>query len=267
MDVWLQLEENIMKKIDHYNVLVVDDEALLRDLLVKKIKATGLDFEVTNTASNGTEAKRILYYNNIHLVITDIRMPVVDGIELADFINKEFPHIITIFLSGYADFEYARSAIRNNVMSYLLKPVVQEKLESCLCQAELQLTKYLEIEDHSNIIGKTANEIVENTEMYLKNNYMEPIDFSIYANNLGFSSSYLTKIFNKYQQTTPLKFLIRVRINEAKRLLLDTNLPIKEIGLKTGYPDQFHFSKTFRKTTGISPLEFRKTHINNNVQI
>lgn len=256
----LQLEENGMKKIKQFNVLVVDDEPILRELLVNKIEATDLDFHVTNTASNGVEAKKILYYNNIHLVITDIRMPVVDGIQLADFINKEFPHIITIFLSGYADFEYARSAIRNNVMNYLLKPVTQDKLESSLCQAELQLTQYLEIEDNSNLIGKTAKEIVENTEIYLKKNYMHPIDFTIYANNLGFSASYLTKIFNKYQKTTPLKFLIRLRINEAKRLLLDTNLPIKEIGIRTGYPDQFHFSKRFRKTMGISPLEFRKKH-------
>ena len=75
---------------------------------------------------------------------------------------------------------------------------------------------------------------------------------------MGFTSAYLTKIFNRYKGDTPLKYLTDIRIHEARQLLTDTSLPIREVGERVGYPDQFHFSKTFRKLTGLNPTAYRK---------
>ena len=95
--------------------------------------------------------------------------------------------------------------------------------------------------------------------LYIRSHYMDEVDFSELSSRLGFSSAYLTKLFNKYVGTTPLKYLTDIRIHEAKHLLLNTTLPIREVGEKVGYPDQFHFSKTFRKLTGMNPTAYRQS--------
>ena len=92
----------------------------------------------------------------------------------------------------------------------------------------------------------------------MKEHYMESIDISTLADDLGFQSSYLTRLFGKHVGVTPLKYLTGIRIREAQRLLLDTSLPISEVGTRVGYSDQFHFSKTFRKATGMNPSAYRK---------
>ena len=93
---------------------------------------------------------------------------------------------------------------------------------------------------------------------YMEEHYMEEIDIGVLASELGFHSAYLTRLFGRYAGTSPLKYLTNIRIAEARRLLLDTSLPISAIGARVGYPDQFHFSKTFRKATGENPSAFRK---------
>lgn len=92
---------------------------------------------------------------------------------------------------------------------------------------------------------------------YIHQNYQEIIDFSAISENLGFSSSYLTKIFVKYENMTPSKYLKQYRIAIAKQLLKNTDIPISVISSQTGFGDQFHFSKTFKSVTGISPTQYR----------
>ena len=87
---------------------------------------------------------------------------------------------------------------------------------------------------------------------------MDEIDLGQLASEIGFTSAYLTKLFNRFKGETPLKYLTDIRIHEAKRLLLDTTLTISQVGMSVGYPDQFHFSKIFRKYTGQNPTSYRK---------
>ncbi len=247
-----------MNKVQHYNILVVEDEVLLGQSLARHIEDLNDGFQVVCQAQNGKEALDCLRSQNVHLVISDIRMPVMDGLALAKVIHEEFPHILTVLLTGYADFAYAREAIKQGVFDYLLKPVATEDLENTLMHARLQLQKYCELQEESSLAGRGAEEIVEYTVLYMREHYMDEIDISSFAASLGFTPSYLTKIFSKYKGNTPLKYLTVLRIREAQRLLADTNLPIREVGARVGYPDQFHFSKTFRKITGRNPSAYRK---------
>ncbi len=247
-----------MNKIHHYNVLVVEDEILAGQSLSHHIDSLNVGFKVVHLAANGEEALEYLQSCNVHLVISDIRMPLMDGLTLARAIHELFPHIVTVLLTSHADFSYAREAIKLGILDYLLKPVTTEDLESTLMHARLQLQKYCELQEESSLVGRKAEEIVDYTTLYMRNHYMDEIDISSFAASMGFTSAYLTKIFSKYKGTTPLKYLTVLRIREAQRLLADTDLPIREVGLRTGYPDQFHFSKTFRKITGRNPSSYRK---------
>ena len=241
-----------------YTVIVAEDEELLLNNLVQKIQKADPDFQVAGTAQTGDQALALIEQLSPDLVVTDIRMPVMDGLTLARNIHQQYPHILTVILSGYADFQYAQEALRQGVFDYLLKPVTRESLESTLGKASLALQKYYELEEDTSMAGKDSQEIVDYVVLYIRNHYMDDIDFSDISSRMGFSSAYLTKLFNRYVGNTPLKYLTDVRIHEAKHLLLNTTLPIREVGEKVGYPDQFHFSKTFRKLTGINPTAYRQ---------
>ena len=246
------------KKIQYYQVLLVDDEYYVRQSLLRRIRnLENEDFKVIGEAENGEEALDMLRKHDIQLVITDIRMPVMDGLDLTRKILEQYPHILTVILTGYADFEYARKALRYGAFDYLLKPVSEESLDNLLSRARTRLSELYEPpEDERN--NMSGEEYVQLAIRYLNEHYMEDIDISLMASELGFHSAYLTRLFGRYAGVTPLKYLTNLRIQEAKRLLLDTSLPISVVGERVGYPDQFHFSKTFRKATGVNPSAFRK---------
>ena len=246
------------KKIQYYQVLLVDDEYYVRQSLLRRIRnLENEDFKVIGEAENGEEALDMLRKHDIQLVITDIRMPVMDGLDLTRKILEQYPHILTVILTGYADFEYARKALRYGAFDYLLKPVSEESLDNLLSRARTRLSELYELpeDERNNMAGE---EYVQLAIRYLNEHYMEDIDISLMASELGFHSAYLTRLFGRYAGVTPLKYLTNLRIQEAKRLLLDTSLPISVVGERVGYPDQFHFSKTFRKATGVNPSAFRK---------
>ena len=252
-----------MIKQSSLHILLVDDEYYLRQTLVRRIGELGSEFRVEEEAENGQEALKLLKEKDIQLVITDIRMPVMDGLELSRKIQELYPDILTIILTGYADFSYAREALRYGVFDYLLKPVDPESLENVLNRASLRLRNDVELslEDTADLSSSgnlSAKESVDQAIAYMRLHYMEDIDIGTMAEKLGFHSAYLTKLFNRYAGESPLKYLTSIRIHEAKKLLKDPSLTISAVGERVGYPDQFHFSKTFRKATGMNPSAFRK---------
>lgn len=249
-----------MKNIRNYKYFVVEDEPLIRKNVIKKIDALNLPFTLAGEASNGMDARLLIEKTYPDLVITDIRMPQYDGLELAEYLHKNFPHIKVIILSGYDDFTYAQTAIKFQVKDYLLKPVTVEALSRSLQKVLVSLKE--EKENLQSFCADTSsldqNGIYELLETYIQEHYQEDFSFGELADKFGFTQEYLSKIFKKFSGETPSKYLIRLRMNEAKRLLLaHPDMEIQKIGEMTGYKDSFYFSRAFKSYAGVSPLEFR----------
>lgn len=243
-----------------YSVLVVDDEKLIAKNIAKLIERINPSFQVAAICTNGEDAIECIKSSDINVVFTDIRMPELDGLELARFIFEKYPYIECIIVSGYNDFEYAKSAIAYSVKNYLLKPINKEELEKCLSDIERRLNaSFLNLESVTlqDKKGKKPEEIVSLVKEYIQNNYQNIIDLSAISENFGFSASYLTKIFIKYEGMSPSKYIKQYRISIAKQLLRNTDIPISTISSQTGFGDQFHFSKTFKSVMGISPTQYR----------
>lgn len=113
-------------------IFVVEDEKMLRENLEKYILDTFPECEITGEYSNGQEALKDIEVLRPHIVFTDIKMPYMDGIELAKEIKINYPYIYTVIITGFSDFEYAQQAIRCGVFDYLLKPVKKDKLYELL---------------------------------------------------------------------------------------------------------------------------------------
>jgi YesN/AraC family two-component response regulator len=108
--------------------MVVEDEALILDHLVSKIEALPLPLVVSATATNGEDAFRLIEQAPPDIVFTDIRMPLMNGLELSQRIHERYPSVAVVIISGYNEFEYARQALRYNVSDYLLKPTTRKLL-------------------------------------------------------------------------------------------------------------------------------------------
>ena len=240
-------------------VFVVEDENLIAKNIAKNIEAENQSFTVAGIFSNGEDALAAIDEQPPEVVFTDISMPVMSGLELASKIHDAFGNVKTVIITGYADFVYVKEALHLDVEDYLLKPVNREELAAVLKKLELSLT---DISDPAALSGGdgpdlSPQEIVTLVKDYVKKNYAGDLDLNTISQNLGFSSSYLTKIFNRIENTTPSKYIRNYRMGIAKQLLADSDKTVSQVALSVGYNDPFHFSRSFKQTFGISPTEYK----------
>lgn len=249
-----------MSSMPNYKYVVAEDESLIRKNLVKKITALGLPFELAGEASNGADAILLIEKYCPRLVITDIRMPQTDGLELARYIQKNHPDTKTIILSGFHDFSYAQSALRYGAVDYLLKPVTAQALSEALHKLLITMdSEAVELDSYRSSNSRLDQKsICELLETYLHENYKQEISFQELGEKFGFTPEYLGKLFKKHTGETPSKYLTKLRMNKAKQLLLNNpEMEIQMVGELVGYKDGFYFSRAFKSHTGIQPSEFR----------
>ena len=115
-----------------YRVIIADDEPIALEHISSIIEIKCPQYEVAGTAENGKEALEKVAQYHPDLLITDIKMPLMSGIELASEIHEKYPDTYTLIVSGYSDFEYARSALQSGVCDYILKPVIPSAMAKSL---------------------------------------------------------------------------------------------------------------------------------------
>lgn len=245
-----------MTKIS-FTAIVVEDEGLIAKNIVKNIQRANENFEVVAVSADGEDALRQVEKYMPNVVLTDIQMPLMNGLELVRIISQKYPLIRCVIISGHDDFAYAKDALKNHVADYLLKPINLDELTVTLRRIENELLASQK--ELTSEFAKAGNpeDIVGLMKEYILKNYQEPINLTDMASSLGYSLSYLTKIFIKNTGLSPVRYIRDFRINAAKQLLRNPQIPINIIGKKIGYADPFHFSKMFKQAVGISPSEYR----------
>lgn len=235
------------------SVFIVDDEMWIIIGLKKLIEKSGLPFQVIGEANNGVAALEEIEEKNPDVLFTDIRMPGYNGLELMGKLNEKGLSPKVIFISGYADFEYAQSAIRLGAFDYLLKPIEQDKLNEVL---ERVLSSEGEMQDEpAEEINPSTIRLILNE---MRQNYTENITLTDLAKKYNISISHLSNLIKEELHLPYSEYITSKRIQKAKELLTDENLSIEEIAERVGYGDYFYFTKVFKKNCGISPSKYRK---------
>jgi YesN/AraC family two-component response regulator len=242
-------------------MIVAEDEALIRKNIVKKILALTDRFEIAGEAEDGKTALDLVRMNHPDVLVTDIRMPLLSGLDLIREVHDAFPHVRILIISGYDNFEYAQAAIKYGVSDYILKPIDREKLEEVLTRLLIRLEKDKETfrESRAYLTERSGQEsLVNGVAEYMVNHFSEELSLGRLSSSFRVHPSYLTRVFKKFKGKAPLQYLQELRMNEAKRLLrLHPDMGIKEIAGTLGYFDQSYFSRAFKKFTGYTPQGYR----------
>ena len=171
-------------------VLIVDDEYIMRQGLRYMIDWEKEGYEIVGEAANGKEALELVEQLQPHIIICDIVMPMLDGVDFAGIIHKMYPQIQTIILSGYDKFEYVKQTLMSGVTDYILKPTLnQEELLNALNKAAEKIPGYVLQKERKNsyrrmleryILGHDTEVNIEEWKHHFKNDY-----FQLYAVNIN----------------------------------------------------------------------------------
>lgn len=247
-------------------IIVVDDEKAIVDGLKIIIKRHIPECEVIGEASNGIEGAKLILNRKPDIVITDVRMPQVDGLEMIKRLKDENCQAKMILLSGYADFEYARRGMYLGVRYYINKPVEEEELRDSvhelmdIIRKERALPQNNARANVSNAEIHRKKDVIEEIKEYLMEHYYKSIGLDELSAHFFINPYYLSQLFKQRTGDTYLNYLTQIRINKGKELLRVTDLKVYEICEKVGYSDTQYFSKLFEKMTGLKPSEYRKLH-------
>ena len=259
-----------------YRTLICDDEPAAVKMIEKIISSRSEDFTVCKLAYNGKEALEFAGANPVDLVVTDVNMPVLDGISLVTELQKVRPETESIIISGYQEFEYVQGAIRANASDYVLKPVTPSKIMEALGKVKKKLDKEYtlrnndfynlakERNDHYEELRKINDEtkvdrqkLFKDMTLYINKHIKEDIPVEQICKALGISQATLNRVIRQYAGESYKSYLTDIRIKEAINILDRIHdIPIKNLALEVGYNDPFYFSKVFRSYVGISPSEY-----------
>lgn len=248
------------------SVMIVDDEKYVRMGIKEQTDWDLIGCEVVAEAANGEEALKKAEETRPDLVISDIRMPKMDGIELAEKLLERFPSTKVIFLTAYNEFEYARQAVRIGVSDYLLKPFQDGELEASVqrllhlhpsapASAKELENKLIPLIDKAEV----QNRYVQTALSYVEEHFSD-FDFSIgkLADSMGVSEGHISRLFKAETDLGINNYLTRYRIRKAMDYLKDVQVKVYEVAEKIGYQDIAYFSNTFKKLVGKSPSDYQK---------
>ncbi|MCP4177489.1 MAG: response regulator [bacterium] len=256
-------------------ILIVEDEKLIRKGLIHTVDWLSMDCVVVGEAENGKIGLEQIEKLKPDLVITDIRMPIMDGLEMLKKV-KSRDAFQSIIISSYADFEYAQQALKLNAFDYLLKPIDEDKLRNMIFKVSdciedkkkfidfksklknVENINIIDIECYQNddsIKSKYSNEIIE----YIVKHYKKKISIDDISKKLKVSASYLSRKFKEDTQHTFIDFLNKYRIQKSIELLITGEYKIYEAADLVGFGDYKYFSHVFKLNMKCSPQEFIKS--------
>lgn len=239
------------------NLLIVDDEQALRNGLAHYLSQLAPPFDVVDTAANGQQALAYFEHHSVAAALIDINLGDLNGLDLIELINQRSPQTLIVIISGYDDFDFARRAVKLNVLDYLLKPIPRSDLQKLMQTFKTQLTPTVTVRTAS-----TTN-LAQSGQAYIEAHYSDHnLSLAQAAQRLFVSETHLSKQLKQNCGQTFSEYLIDYRMTKAQELLRNPSLQysVGEIAHKVGYEDAHYFSRVFRKKVGVSPLQYRQVN-------
>lgn len=239
-------------------VVVVEDEELVRKGIVLAVDWASVGCAVVGEAANGQEGLEVIARYRPDLIVTDIKMPRLDGLEMVRQLRAQGNRAYVILLTAYSDFSYAQAAVKLGAVDYLLKPFHDGELEAAVQRISGRGREQPRPGDFADISSKNRN-VMQAIE-YMNANYNDPeLNVGAVARSVGLSEGHLSHIFKKETGYTLNGYITACRMHMAMHLLRERRLRVSEVAERVGYRDIAYFSSTFKKFTGSSPTEYQNS--------
>ena len=241
------------------NLVIVEDETNIRECLQSLFPWSSLGVEVSAAFANGQEAYKYLMSHSADLLLTDIRLPGLTGLELVQMLREGRNMIPVIILTGYRQFDYAQQAIRYKVDDFLLKPIKYEELTAAILRIRDKLEAGLtqEAGPAGSALDSTYHErIISSAKQYLTG-HLTDASLEEAAISVNLSPGYFSRLFHKVTGETFSDYLTGCRMKKAAEYLHGTNYKTYEISLMVGYDNPKNFTRAFKQYYHVTPREFR----------
>ena len=237
-------------------VLIADDEYTISEGFKRLFDWERHGCSLIGEAENGKDALEKIKALSPDIVIMDISMPVMTGLEVIRQVRQRFPRIAFVIVSGYDDFSYCQEALRLRVEAYLLKPVNFDELQEIVDNLKIKLGE-MDMFQGAPATDKDRKLIRDMTD-YLNQHLDEEISLKILGDVFYLTPNYISRIFRDELGVNYLAYLTHLRIERARNLLLTTDMAIADVSEAAGFHDYRSFTKVFKRYEGVPPTQFRK---------
>ncbi|MFD0674840.1 response regulator [Cohnella sp. GCM10027633] len=248
-----------------WRMLIVDDEGPARASMRKLFGKAGIPFEIVGEADNGEEGLKLIRELRPDVVVSDIDMPVMDGVKLLQSARAEGFECRFVMLTAISEFEYARQAVEHGASGYLLKLSLDlQGIKQAMDKVAIELEKQAKLRKADKWFpDKAKDEPTDHPEMnriiaHIEANYAEEVTLKSLSELIRMDASYVSDLFKKKTGSTLTHFIQNRRIQAARMLLEETDLTVSDIGRKVGFENDNYFIKIFKRWCDVTPSEYRK---------
>ena len=235
-----------------YRALIVDDEPLMLEGMRLMVEWQRYGFAMPQEADSGRRALELIRCEKPDLVITDLNMPGLGGVELSELCRQEYPDMLVAYFSGYQDFRYAQSAIRVGALGYLLKPIEPEQVHELLDAARTELNR--RCVPHREVVpAEDTPESVRYALEAIADRFAQALSLRDLAQEQGLTCAYLGQLISRCTGKGFARLLLEKRMQEARRLLMD-DMSARRCGIG----DVSYFSQLYRRFFGEAPSQHHR---------
>ena len=234
-------------------ILIVEDEAASRRGLIDLLKSVSPQHQIVGIAANGEEGLAKLRALTPDVAFVDICMPVMDGLAMVGEAHKQGIQSAFIIISAYADFSYARKALVQGVLDYLVKPFTMEDVEDVLRRASTEVFGG-EMPEEINV----KHPMVTRTLKIISCQYQMHISLESISEQLQITPEYLSYLFKRDTGINFIIYLRNYRIEKAMQLIQEGKMKIYEVAAAVGFSDAKYFCRVFRNVTGQAPSSIHR---------
>lgn len=244
-------------------ILIADDEVIERKYLTSVFQKHTDKFQLVATAQNGKETVELADKHRPDVIIMDICMPCMSGLDASHIIKEKYPETIILLNTAYAEFEFARKALEYGLDAYLLKPAKESQIIETIfnCFDKKQKPAATPSQHVNAVVTEhktTHNHTISMVKAYIDEHFHQNLTLEDLAELAHFSPSYLSRLFHNTTGLTLKTYITLKRLENAEYLLKNSSLNIHEIAFNCGFPNVSHFNRVFKSHTNLSPMEYRR---------
>lgn len=246
-----------------YEVVLVDDDVIVIEFLKKLIPWQDYGYQVAASFQDSNEALVFMKSNPYDVLITDIGMPKLNGIELIEQLKKSNINSYNVILSCHDEFTFAQQAIKLEAYDYILKESMEESnIIELLERLKIKLDQELYVNDQQAKVTKflersTRNDDVLKAQKYVQTHLGEKISLTEVAAHLHLNSSYFSRMYKKETGEGFVEYVTRVKMEKAIELLDLSSNTVEQIAYELGFESKSYFLKTFKRFYGVSPKSYK----------